>query len=228
MANDHKKEELARNVRAWEAEIKRLSDLIECATKGQVKYARTPAFAQAGEPIEKLATRIADGMRECCNDQNGWGRTYEFEPHELEAFARALHANYLLQVADQLTSERLENQRLRDLLRGCVEHMEYSTQQGCTAWNAANEELGPALPTPMLYSSPAQGQEDELRRQRDQLLEALKGVIQWDKARKFPIPYRVRDPIHAAIAAVEQAKEGGGTSSEVNVGAAYQGSSCHG
>lgn len=36
-------------------------------------------------------------------------------------------------------------------------------------------------------------------RQRDALLAACDGVIAWDKARKFPIPYRVRDPIHKAI-----------------------------
>lgn len=36
--------------------------------------------------------------------------------------------------------------------------------------------------------------------QRDELLAACEAVIAWDKARRFPIPYRVRDPIHAAIA----------------------------
>ncbi len=41
------------------------------------------------ETIGQLALRIADGMPECCNDENAWGRIYEFEPQELEAFARA-------------------------------------------------------------------------------------------------------------------------------------------
>lgn len=45
---------------------------------------------------------------------------------------------------------------------------------------------------------------DELLRQRDVLLSACESVIAWDKAREFPIPYRVRDPIHAAIASVKR------------------------
>lgn len=37
--------------------------------------------------------------------------------------------------------------------------------------------------------------EAELERAR----EAMRGVITWDAARGFPIPYRVRDPIHACL-----------------------------
>lgn len=48
----------------------------------------------------------------------------------------------------------------------------------------------------------------ELEKQRDVLLAACEGVIAWDKRRGFPIPYKVRDPIHAAIASVK----GGATS----------------
>lgn len=33
-----------------------------------------------------------------------------------------------------------------------------------------------------------------------ELLMACQGVIQWDARRGYLIPYRVRDPIHAAIA----------------------------
>jgi hypothetical protein len=36
-------------------------------------------------------------------------------------------------------------------------------------------------------------------------LEALGATKQWDLARNFPLPYRVRDPIHAAITALHQA-----------------------
>lgn len=42
-----------------------------------------------------------------------------------------------------------------------------------------------------------------------QALEALEAANQWDKARNFLIPYRVRDPIHAAIIALHQALEAG-------------------
>lgn len=44
------------------------------------------------ETIGQLALRIADGMPECCNDQSGFGRIYEFEPQELETFAQVLVA----------------------------------------------------------------------------------------------------------------------------------------
>lgn len=44
---------------------------------------------------------------------------------------------------------------------------------------------------------------EALEKQRDELLAALEGVLAWDKKRQFPIPYRVRDPIHAVIASVK-------------------------
>lgn len=35
----------------------------------------------------------------------------------------------------------------------------------------------------------------------EQMLDAMERVTDWDKARDFCVPYRVRDPIHKAIAA---------------------------
>lgn len=43
------------------------------------------------------------------------------------------------------------------------------------------------------------GQQDEALIR--QMLDAMERVIDWDKARDCSVPYRVRDPIHAAIAA---------------------------
>lgn len=48
----------------------------------------------------------------------------------------------------------------------------------------------------------------EVIAQRDELLAACEGVIAWDKRRQFVIPYKVRDPIHAAIAAAKEKKSG--------------------
>lgn len=36
----------------------------------------------------------------------------------------------------------------------------------------------------------------------DQSLQALDGLIKWDSGRDFIVPYRVRDPIHAAAKAI--------------------------
>lgn len=47
----------------------------------------------------------------------------------------------------------------------------------------------------------------DLLKQRDELLAAIEGVIAWDKRRGFPIPYKVRDPAHAAIASVKGGAE---------------------
>lgn len=44
--------------------------------------------------------------------------------------------------------------------------------------------------------------EDELaflREQRDKLLAAAKSALDWDKSRKSIMPYRVRDPLIAAV-----------------------------
>lgn len=53
---------------------------------------------------------------------------------------------------------------------------------------------------------------DAVEKQRDQLqqagqhaMKALEALNQWDKSRNFPIPYRVRDPLHTAITALRQA-----------------------
>jgi hypothetical protein len=43
---------------------------------------------------------------------------------------------------------------------------------------------------------------DAVRPLLEQVLEASKGLVEWDAARNFPVPYRVRDPIHAAINAL--------------------------
>lgn len=40
-----------------------------------------------------------------------------------------------------------------------------------------------------------------------QSMEAQQALIEWDKARDFPVPYKVRDPIHAAIAAITKELE---------------------
>lgn len=38
-----------------------------------------------------------------------------------------------------------------------------------------------------------------LVQQRDEMLDALESVIEWDKKRRFLLPYRVRDPIHTVL-----------------------------
>ena len=48
--------------------------------------------------------------------------------------------------------------------------------------------------------------EQQLATQAEQInaaREALAGVIAWDKRRGFPIPYKVRDPVHFALAKLE-------------------------
>ena len=37
-----------------------------------------------------------------------------------------------------------------------------------------------------------------------QAVEALAGAIEWDCARDFPVPYRVRDPLSAALASLRE------------------------
>lgn len=43
---------------------------------------------------------------------------------------------------------------------------------------------------------------DPTRAAMQMALEALEGAVAWDKSRNFIVPYKVRDPIHAAIAAL--------------------------
>jgi hypothetical protein len=53
----------------------------------------------------------------------------------------------------------------------------------------------------------AQAREADLKVMR-QALEATQGLIVWDKARGFPVPYRIRDPIHAIIEQLRAATGG--------------------
>lgn len=43
----------------------------------------------------------------------------------------------------------------------------------------------------------------EAERKLVEAVEAVKGVIEWDKRRGFPIPYKVRDPLHAFLSSKE-------------------------
>ena len=52
----------------------------------------------------------------------------------------------------------------------------------------------------------AQAELAELRQQRDEMLAALESVIEWDKKRRFLLPYRVRDPVHAVLFKVKGEK----------------------
>lgn len=65
-------------------------------------------------------------------------------------------------------------------------------------WAFSREHDGPPMPFETLMIEAAariEALEAELERAR----EALRGVITWDAARGFPVPYRVRDPIHACL-----------------------------
>lgn len=42
------------------------------------------------------------------------------------------------------------------------------------------------------------------RKAMQQAVEAIAGAIEWDCARDFPVPYRVRDPLRAALASLRE------------------------
>ena len=58
-----------------------------------------------------------------------------------------------------------------------------------------------------LYAA-ALEREAALREAADSLYQAIRGLLKWDQERKHLVPYRVRDPIHKAMRAVEAAALG--------------------
>lgn len=140
------------------------------------------------ESIGQLALSIADGMPECCNDQL-LGRTYEFEPQELEAFAQALVAQWAPDgcklVIDPsrdcvLSNDDYHEAEIIEMGKRLFSAVDAMCAQAGTETNETVEwlcgEYGGMAKLFLKYFSPAapaQGQEADLRRQLGKLLEAL-------------------------------------------------------
>lgn len=84
-------------------------------------------------------------------------------------------------------------------LRGERDDLKFSNAQMTGALEAARDDLVIAREDDLRHLQQA----TEAERKLAEAVGAIKGVIEWDKRRGFPIPYKVRDPLHAFLSSKE-------------------------